>query len=101
MQKFRFSGDDDVFAYINGQLVVDLGGVHETQEGCVWSASKVSDPTSECPDAKDWAFDLDQLGLVPGQTYPLDFFFAERHVTQSNFTIETSLAFTTCDIIIK
>lgn len=30
-QLFRFVGDDDVFVYVNGTLVVDLGGVHSQQ----------------------------------------------------------------------
>jgi hypothetical protein len=98
-QRFHFTGDDDVFAYMNGQLVVDLGGVHQTQRACVWKGAARSD--AECNGPDDWAFDTDQLGLVAGETYPLDFFFAERHVTESNFTIRTSLAFTKCDIIIK
>ena len=31
------------------------------------------------------------LGLEDGETYDLDFFFAERHRTQSNFRIVTNL----------
>jgi fibro-slime domain-containing protein len=71
---FSFTGDDDLFTYINGKLAIDLGGVHG--------------PLSQ-------TIDLDQqanaLGIVVGQTYSLDFFFAERHLTQSNFRIDTSI----------
>jgi len=69
-QVFKFIGDDDVFVFINNKLVIDLGGVHS---------------------AKDQFVDLDRLGLTDGQNYPLDFFFAERHRTQSNFRIQTNL----------
>ena len=70
-QFFTFSGDDDVFVFINNKLVVDLGGVHTTESATV---------------------SLNTLGLTPGQNYNFDFFFAERHTTQSNFTISTSIA---------
>ena len=71
--QLAFSGDDDVFTFINGQLVVDLGGIHASQTQSV---------------------NLDTLGLTPGQEYQLDFFFAERHVTQSHFRIDTTIEFT-------
>jgi fibro-slime domain-containing protein len=73
-ETFTFSGDDDVWVYINGKRVIDLGGVHSSQTQSV---------------------NLDSLGLTPGQTYDLDFFFAERHTTQSNFTITTNIALET------
>ncbi len=32
-----------------------------------------------------------QLGITVGNTYPLDVFHAERHTTESNFRIETTI----------
>lgn len=71
---FMFRGDDDLFTFVNGRLGIDLGGVHGPLEGSI---------------------DLDAmagtLGIVPGGTYDLDFFFAERHTSESNFRIETTI----------
>jgi fibro-slime domain-containing protein len=67
---FNFRGDDDVFVFINGKLVINLGGIHGPEPGMV---------------------SVDSLGLTLGQTYPLDFFSAERHITGSNIEFETTL----------
>lgn len=71
---FTFRGDDDVFLFINGRLGIDLGGVHGPMEATI-----------------DMDAMAGQLGITVGQTYPLDFFFAERHTSESNFRIETSI----------
>ncbi|HVL38719.1 MAG TPA: fibro-slime domain-containing protein [Fimbriimonadaceae bacterium] len=69
-QTFTFTGDDDLWLYINGKRVIDLGGVHG---------------------AASQSVNLDTLGLTAGNSYAFDLFFAERHTTQSNFTITTSI----------
>lgn len=80
---FNFRGDDDVFVFVNNKLAIDLGGVHTAEPG---------------------QLNLDQqaamLGITPGNNYPIDFFQAERHTSQSSFRIETSLAFSNCTPII-
>jgi len=70
-ESFSFTGDDDVWVFIDDALVVDLGGVHGALTGAV---------------------DLDTLGLTAGETYSLDLFHAERHTTESNFAFTTSIA---------
>ncbi|MBN2193864.1 MAG: fibro-slime domain-containing protein [Polyangiaceae bacterium] len=67
--EFTFIGDDDVFVFINGAKVIDLGGIHEAAEATV---------------------PFDSLGLSAGQLCTLDFYFAERKPTDSHFRIDVS-----------
>ena len=74
--KFTFKGDDDVWAFINGKLVVDLGGVHGVETGTYTITTGNADST--------------HLNLTDGGNYSIDVFQAERHTNASNYFLTLS-----------
>lgn len=70
-QVINVLGDDDIWFYINNKLAINLGGIHGAEPG---------------------SFNLDanagSFGLVDGNTYDIDIFFAERRTNSSQFSVE-------------
>jgi len=82
-ETFSFTGDDDLWVFINGILAIDLGGLHSAQ----------SDQISLDAEAG-------RLGITTGNDYRLELFHAERHTDESNFRVDTTLEFVDCGIIV-
>ena len=72
---FTFTGDDDVYMYINGTLALDLGGAHGRNSKTV----NLND------------LDATKYGLKEGQVATFTFFYMERCSDASTFGIETNM----------
>ena len=111
--KFFFSGDDDVWVYIDGQLVLDIGGAHGKASGLLEfgeqggkntvtsyiSDIKASNNTiyKDCAPAKQVTFNekpytfkhesKDAITYEKGTTHTLTMFYMERGMWESNMAV--------------
>lgn len=102
---FSFSGDDDVWVYIDGKLVLDIGGSHQRIMADISFGKKgtkeegkalVSDIENDVNNQKASKSILvpattKDLDLKVGESYDLIVFYAERQTGESNLKISTNL----------
>lgn len=76
---WRFGSDDDLWVFVNGILVADLGGLHQ-----------IGNYITNVPIEVVNIALTNALGtpMVPGETYRVDIFFAERMPTESALLVD-------------
>jgi fibro-slime domain-containing protein len=117
--ELQFYGDDDLFIFINGLLVLDLGGVHQRLPGRVQvdaagvasiieggTLNPATNIINPCPGIDPYTLQTTNatcvggtcdcrtrtlpLGLTVGNTYEIAVFHADRHPTESNYQLTLS-----------
>ncbi|MDY4519650.1 MAG: fibro-slime domain-containing protein [Candidatus Spyradocola sp.] len=106
---FSFSGDDDVWVFIDGQLVIDLGGIHNRLDATIdFAANTVTyaennDATGEMGDAAGvlnvtatqtlfgGLISQDRTTFAATDSHELTIFYLERGAGSSNCKIQFNL----------
>ncbi|MFO3713107.1 SpaA isopeptide-forming pilin-related protein [Oribacterium sp. P9] len=106
---FEFTGDDDMVVYIDGVLVLDLGGVHDAQSGSInfatgevkytnrkqgesltWNRHTIHDKFAAANklDTTRWK---DEKTFADGTQHKIQIFYMERGAGASNLKIKVNI----------
>lgn len=111
--KFDFSGDDDVWVFVDGKLVLDIGGIHNEMAGTMnfatneWKVLKSTDNTNKATagdmndqemsgklfntDSKKGVLGTDRETFAATTSHTLTVFYLERGAGASNCKIRFNL----------
>jgi fibro-slime domain-containing protein len=98
-ESLQFFGDDDVWVFLNGKLILDLGAPHERLQGTVTLSSSGSSATVQAQDVVKGTFSTvgtaqtvaaKDLNLEVGKIYEIAVFHADRHPRESNYQLTVS-----------
>ncbi|MBQ9886482.1 MAG: fibro-slime domain-containing protein, partial [Lachnospiraceae bacterium] len=90
---FHFSGDDDLWVFVDGELALDLGGAHAKSEGTINFSTGVATANQAISGAGSADVGAKTLNLSASQTststqHVMTIYYMERGLYESNLMVE-------------
>ncbi|MCD8082636.1 MAG: fibro-slime domain-containing protein [Clostridiales bacterium] len=83
---FQFSGDDDVWVFVDDELVMDLGGIHDAVDGTInFSTGQVTAPTNSSTK------ETTTMNTISAGAHTLRVYYLERGAAASNLKLTINL----------